>query len=158
MSEKFIVALDQGTTSSRAVLFDSKGQITGIAQKEFKQHFPKSGWVEHDPMDIMSSQLEVFEEVLNAYSVKADQIVAIVITNQRETTVVWEKKTGKPIYNAIVWQDTRTSQFCSELKSEGLEAYVREKTGLVIDSYFSGTKVKWILDSDPDLRLRAEQG
>ena len=158
MSEKFIVALDQGTTSSRAVLFDSKGQITGIAQKEFKQHFPKSGWVEHDPMDFMSSQLEVFEEVLNAYSVKADQIVAIGITNQRETTVVWEKKTGKPIYNAIVWQDTRTSQFCSELKSEGLEAYVREKTGLVIDSYFSGTKVHWLLNNVVGAKEKAENG
>lgn len=158
MSTKFIVALDQGTTSSRAVLFNSEGQIVGIAQKEFEQHFPKPGWVEHDPKEIISSQLEVFEEVLNTHGVDAGQIVAIGITNQRETTVVWEKATGEPIYNAIVWQDTRTSKFCSQLKEEGLEPYVKEKTGLVVDSYFSGTKVNWLLNNVNGAKQKAENG
>jgi glycerol kinase len=158
MSAKFIVALDQGTTSSRAVLFNSEGQIVGIAQKEFEQHFPKPGWVEHNPKEIISSQLEVFEEILEKHSVAPDQIVAIGITNQRETTVVWEKETGEPIYNAIVWQDTRTSKFCSQLKEEGLEPYVKEKTGLVVDSYFSGTKVNWLLDNVVGAKQKAEDG
>ena len=158
MSAKFIVALDQGTTSSRAVLFNTEGQIVGIAQKEFKQHFPKSGWVEHDPKEIISSQIQVFEEVLEKKSVEPKKVVAIGITNQRETTVIWDKNTGEPIYNAIVWQDTRTSEFCSQLKEEGLEGYVKEKTGLVIDSYFSGTKVNWLLNNVDGAKQKAEKG
>ncbi|MFY0651195.1 MAG: glycerol kinase GlpK [Cyclobacteriaceae bacterium] len=158
MSEKYIVALDQGTTSSRSVLFNAQGQICGIAQKEFTQHFPKSGWVEHDPKEILSSQLEVFTAVLKDNSVQPNQVAAIGITNQRETTLVWNKLTGEPVYNAIVWQDTRTSEYCSSLKAEGMEDYVREKTGLVIDSYFSGTKVNWILENVEGASKSAESG
>lgn len=158
MKERFIVALDQGTTSSRAVLFDGAGGLVGIAQKEFNQHFPKPGWVEHDPEDILVSQLEVFEEVLGKFKVSPSQVAAIGITNQRETTVVWEKASGKPVYNAIVWQDTRTSGFCSQLKKEGLSAHVREKTGLVVDSYFSGTKVNWILENVDGAKAKAQNG
>ena len=155
---KYIIALDQGTTSSRAVLFDEKGLIVGIAQQEFSQIFPKPGWVEHDPEEIWSSQLEVLKKVISDNKIAADSIAAIGITNQRETTVVWEKETGKAIYNAIVWQDKRTASICEELKSKGLTDYVRENTGLVIDSYFSGTKIKWILDTIPEARQRAERG
>lgn len=158
MKERFIVALDQGTTSSRAVLFDEGGELKGIAQKEFEQHFPKPGWVEHDPKDILQSQLEVFEEVLSKFEITPSQVAAIGITNQRETTLVWEKSSGKPIYNAIVWQDTRTSGFCTELKKEGLSTHVREKTGLVIDSYFSGTKVHWILENVAGAKEKAQNG
>ncbi|MEQ9285356.1 MAG: glycerol kinase GlpK [Cyclobacteriaceae bacterium] len=158
MKERFIVALDQGTTSSRAVLFDGAGGLVGIAQKEFDQHFPKPGWVEHDPTDILQSQLEVFEEVLGKFKVSPSQVAAIGITNQRETTVVWEKASGKPVYNAIVWQDTRTSGFCSQLKKEGLSAHVKEKTGLVVDSYFSGTKVNWILENVDGAKAKAQNG
>lgn len=158
MKERFIVALDQGTTSSRAVLFDGAGGLVGISQKEFDQHFPKPGWVEHDPTDILQSQLEVFEEVLGKFKVSPSQVAAIGITNQRETTVVWEKASGKPVYNAIVWQDTRTSGFCSQLKKEGLSAHVKEKTGLVVDSYFSGTKVNWILENVDGAKAKAQNG
>ncbi len=144
---KYIIAMDQGTTSSRAVVFDEGGEIIGISQKEFTQHFPESGWVEHDPMEILNSQLEVFENAIVENNINPSDIAAIGITNQRETTVVWNKSTGKPIYNAIVWQDKRTSDLCTTMKEEGLESYVRENTGLVLDSYFSGTKANWILNN-----------
>lgn len=155
---KYIIALDQGTTSSRAVLFDDKGQIRGIAQQEFRQIFPHPGWVEHDPREIFGTQLGVLNRLVQEYKVKADSIVALGITNQRETTVIWDRKTGEPVYNAIVWQDKRTASICEDLKKRGLEQYVRENTGLVIDSYFSATKVKWILDNVPDARHRAVNG
>jgi glycerol kinase len=155
---KYIIALDQGTTSSRAVLFNEKGEIKGIAQQEFQQIFPKSGWVEHDPEEIWSSQSDVLLKVIADNNVDAKSIVAIGITNQRETTVIWDRKTGKPVYNAIVWQDKRTADSCEDLKSKGLIDYVRTNTGLVIDSYFSGTKVKWILDHVEGARQRAEKG
>jgi glycerol kinase len=155
---KYIIALDQGTTSSRAVLFDENGAIKGIAQQEFRQIFPQSGWVEHDPREILSSQLGVLQKLIQENKVVASSVAAIGITNQRETTIVWDKKTGEPIYNAIVWQDKRTASICEQLKATGLENYVRENTGLVIDSYFSGTKIKWILDNVPQARERAQRG
>ena len=155
---KFIIALDQGTTSSRAVLFDEQGAIKGIAQQEFRQIFPKSGWVEHDPEEIWSSQSGVLNKLISDHSVDINSLAAIGITNQRETTVVWDRKTGAPVYNAIVWQDKRTAPICEQLKSKGLTEYVRENTGLVIDSYFSGTKIKWILDNVDGVRKRAENG
>ncbi len=155
---KFIIALDQGTTSSRAVLFDEKGSIKGIAQQEFQQIFPNPGWVEHNPDEIWSTQLGVLQKVIVENGIELNTIVALGITNQRETTVIWDRKTGVPIYNAIVWQDKRTAPTCEELKARGLADYVRENTGLVIDSYFSGTKVKWILDNVEGARQRAERG
>jgi glycerol kinase len=158
MGSKYILALDQGTTSSRAVLFDEQGAIKGIAQQEFRQIFPQSGWVEHDPKEILSTQLAMLQKVLHDHQVDPSQIVAIGITNQRETTVVWDKKTGEPIYNAIVWQDKRTAPICEQLKSKGLEDHVRSTTGLVIDSYFSATKIRWILDNVPQAQQRAEKG
>jgi len=154
----YIVALDQGTTSSRAILFNEKGEIVGIKQKEFTQFFPKSGWVEHDPEEIWTTQFEVFRSLLNELSISPKEITAIGITNQRETTVVWDRDTGEPVYNAIVWQDKRTSEFCEDLKSRGLEEKVRSKTGLVIDSYFSGTKINWILDNVENARAEADKG
>ena len=154
----YIVALDQGTTSSRAILFNEKGEIVGIKQKEFTQYFPKSGWVEHDAEEIWATQSEVLRALLNDLSVNPNEVTAIGITNQRETTVVWDRKTGEPVHRAIVWQDKRTSEFCDELKAKGLEETVRSKTGLVIDSYFSGTKVKWILDHVEGAQERAEKG
>ncbi|MGH2623187.1 MAG: FGGY family carbohydrate kinase, partial [Sphingobacterium sp.] len=147
--KEFIIALDQGTTSSRAILFNKKGEIVNISQKEFKQIYPKSGWVEHDPQEIWSSQLAVFTETLAKSKSKLDSIKAIGITNQRETTVLWNKRTGDPIYNAIVWQDRRTADYCAELIAQGHLEKVQEKTGLLIDSYFSATKIKWILDNVP---------
>ncbi len=158
MSKKYVLALDQGTTSSRAILFDQSGKAVGVAQKEFTQIYPKAGWVEHDPMEIWGTQSGVAREALEKMGVRPDEIAAIGITNQRETTIVWEKATGKPIYNAIVWQCRRTAGICDDLKARGLEAYVRENTGLVIDAYFSGTKVKWILDNVEGARARAEKG
>lgn len=158
MDKKYIIALDQGTTSSRAVLIDETGAIVGIEQQEFTQIFPQSGWVEHDPNEIWSTQLGVLNRVLQENKIAAKSIVAIGITNQRETTVVWDKKTGEPVYNAIVWQDKRTASICEELKAKGLADYVRENTGLVIDSYFSGTKIKWILDNISGAREKAERG
>lgn len=158
MSSKFIIALDQGTTSSRAVLFDSNGAIKGIAQQEFRQIFPQSGWVEHDPKEILSTQLGTLHKLISDNSVDISSIAAIGITNQRETAIVWDKKTGEPVYNAIVWQDKRTASICEDLKAKGLEPYIRQNTGLVIDSYFSGTKVKWILDNVPGTRERASRG
>jgi glycerol kinase len=158
MASKFVIALDQGTTSSRSVLFDEQGTIRGIAQQEFRQIFPQSGWVEHDPKEILNTQMGTLNRLIEDHNVDLSTIAAIGITNQRETTIVWDKKTGEPVYNAIVWQDKRTAPICEDLKSRGLEQYIRENTGLVIDSYFSGTKVKWILDNVPGVRERAEQG
>lgn len=152
------MALDQGTTSSRAILFDHSGNITRIAQKELTQIYPKTGWVEHDPMEIWGTQSGVAREVLETAGIRPEQIAAIGITNQRETTVVWNKNTGKPIYNAIVWQSRQTADICTDLKNKGLEEYVRQNTGLVIDAYFSGTKVKWILDNVEGAREEAEKG
>jgi len=155
---RYIIALDQGTTSSRAILFDEAGGIVSIAQQEFTQIFPKSGWVEHSPNEILNSQLGVLQKLISDKQLKANEIAAIGITNQRETTIIWDKKTGEPVYNAIVWQDKRTAFICEELKSKGLEDYVRQSTGLIIDSYFSGTKIKWILDNVPGAKARAQKG
>lgn len=156
--EKYIIALDQGTTSSRAVLFSATGEIKGIAQKEFRQIFPQSGWVEHDPMEILNTQLGVLESLITDHKLDPKAIMAIGITNQRETTVVWDKATGQPVYNAIVWQDKRTASICEEMVSMGLGTYVREQTGLVIDSYFSATKIKWMLDNVPQAKEKATRG
>lgn len=156
--EKFILALDQGTTSSRALIIDQKGKIKGVAQKEFPQIFPKEGWVEHNPNEIWSSQASVIAEVVSELGINGKNIAGIGITNQRETTIVWDRKTGEPVYNAIVWQDRRTSKFCDSLKNKGLEPKIREKTGLVIDAYFSGTKINWILNNVKDARKRAKNG
>ncbi len=156
--KKYIIALDQGTTSSRTIIFDKEQNIVTVAQKEFTQFYPKQGWVEHNPMEIWSSQYGVLNEAMAKAGVKADEVAAIGITNQRETTVVWDKKTGEPVYNAIVWQCRRTSGICDELKAKGLGDYVRETTGLQIDAYFSGTKIKWILDNVEGVRARAEAG
>ncbi|HNP97068.1 MAG TPA: FGGY family carbohydrate kinase, partial [Cyclobacteriaceae bacterium] len=155
---KYIIALDQGTTSSRAVLLDEKAKIVAIAQQEFTQIFPQSGWVEHDAKEILSTQLAMLTRVIKENNISAKDIAAIGITNQRETTVVWDKKTGEPIYNAIVWQDKRTASFCEKLKAKGLETYVRDNTGLVIDSYFSGTKINWILNNVSGAKDRAAKG
>ncbi|MGN6619061.1 MAG: FGGY family carbohydrate kinase, partial [Ilyomonas sp.] len=154
----YILALDQGTTSSRAIIFEKSGNIVSIAQKEFTQIFPQPGWVEHNPSEIWSSQATVMAEVVVKAGLKPENIAAIGITNQRETALVWNKETGKPIYNAIVWQDRRTAEFCDELKKQGLENTIREKTGLIIDAYFSATKVKWILDNVEGAREMAEKG
>ncbi len=156
--EKYILSLDQGTTSSRAVAFDKYGKIAAKSQKEFNQIYPDSGWVEHDPMEILYSQFNSITQLFAQSDIEPSQIAAIGITNQRETTIVWDKNTGKPIYNAIVWQCRRTAKMCEELKSRGLEDYVKEKTGLLIDAYFSGTKIKWILDNVPGARESAEKG
>jgi glycerol kinase len=156
--EQFILALDQGTTSSRALLFDHNGNIRSVAQKEFTQIFPKPGWVEHDPGEIWSSQVAVAAEAISKLSINGTYLAGIGITNQRETTIVWDRKTGEPVYNAIVWQDRRTSELCDELKDKGLADMIREKTGLVVDAYFSGTKIKWILDNVDGARQRAERG
>ncbi len=155
---KFILSFDQGTTSSRAILFDHAGQIHGVAQKEFTQHFPKPGWVEHDAMEIWSTQIGVASEAISHQNLALTDIAAIGITNQRETTVVWNNKTGLPIYNAIVWQDRRTADFCDSLKAAGKAAMIQEKTGLVIDAYFSGSKIKWILDNVAGARDLAAKG
>ncbi|NLV77333.1 MAG: glycerol kinase GlpK [Tissierellia bacterium] len=152
------MALDQGTTSSRAIIFNHEGEIVQVAQKEFTQYYPKPGWVEHDPMEIWGTQSGVLREVLETAGIRPQEIAAIGITNQRETTVVWDKNTGRPIYNAIVWQCRRTANICDELKAKGLEDYIRENTGLVIDAYFSGTKIKWILDNIEGAREKAEKG
>ncbi|AFL84287.1 glycerol kinase [Belliella baltica DSM 15883] len=155
---QYILSLDQGTTSSRAIVFDKKGQIISVAQKDFKQHFPKSGWVEHDPQEIWATQSAVMIESLANEGIKASEIAAIGITNQRETTVVWDRKTGKPLNNAIVWQDRRTSAYCDELRAEGKAEVIAKKTGLILDAYFSATKIKWILDNVEGARERAEKG
>ena len=158
MEKKYIVALDQGTTSSRAVVFDSDQKIVGVAQKEFTQIYPKEGWVEHDPMEIWSSQSGTLAEVIAKEGISQHDIIGIGITNQRETTIVWEKSTGKPIYNAIVWQCRRTSEICDELKEKGSEKLIKDKTGLILDAYFSATKIKWILDNVEGAREKAENG
>ena len=154
----YILALDQGTTSSRAILFDHKGNIKGISQKEFRQIFPKAGWVEHDAMDIWATQSGVCREVLERNFVRPTEVKAIGITNQRETTIIWEKSTGKPVYNAIVWQCRRTAEICEKLREDGYENLIFEKTGLKLDAYFSATKIKWILDNVEGARERAERG
>ena len=156
--EKYMMALDQGTTSSRCILFDRKGNICSVAQKEFEQHYPKPGWVEHDPMEIWASQVSVLSEAMNKIAALPEQIHAIGITNQRETTVIWDKKTGRPIYPAIVWQCRRTSERIDRLRSDGMTQKIREKTGLVPDAYFSATKIEWILDQVPGARKRAQEG
>lgn len=158
MSSRYIIALDQGTTSSRAVLFDEEGQIQAIKQKEFTQIFPKPGWVEHDPEEIWKSQLEVLTSLINEHHISASEIVSLGITNQRETAIVWDKISGEPVYNAIVWQDKRTANICEELKNRDLEGYIRQNTGLVVDSYFSATKVQWILENVEGARERAARG
>ena len=154
----YVLALDQGTTSSRAILFDRAGSIKAVAQKEFEQHFPKPGWVEHDPEEIWSSQVGVAIEALTRAGLKPRDVAGIGITNQRETTVVWDRRTGRPVHNAIVWQDRRTAGFCDQLREAGHEDAIREKTGLLIDAYFSGTKVRWILDHVDGARADAEAG
>lgn len=155
---QYILSLDQGTTSSRAIIFDKKGNVISVAQKEFKQIFPQSGWVEHDALEIWSSQAGVAAEATVKANINGKNLAAIGITNQRETVVVWNKNTGKPVYNAIVWQDRRTAEYCDELKQAGKESLIRDKTGLIIDAYFSATKVRWILDNVPGARELAESG
>ena len=154
----FMLALDQGTTSSRAILFRQDGQVERLAQKEFTQHYPQPGWVEHDPTDIWSTQSGVANEVLAAANISAQDVAAIGITNQRETTIVWHKQTGKPIHNAIVWQDRRTAKFIDQLKEDGLTKTFQSKTGLVLDAYFSGSKIRWLLDNVEGARKQAEAG
>ena len=158
LTRKYILALDQGTTSSRAILFDKQGKIHGMAQKEFKQYYPQEAWVEHDPMEIWGTQSGVIREVMDSASVTPNEIAAIGITNQRETTIVWDRKTGRPVYNAIVWQCRRTAGYCEDLKDRGLSDYVKKNTGLLIDAYFSGTKIQWILDNVEGAREKAENG
>lgn len=156
--DKFVLALDQGTTSSRAIVFNKKGQIITTVQKEFEQYFPKPGWVEHDAEEIWQSQLEVTRAAIKAAGIQSSQIVSIGITNQRETTVLWDRKTGKHVYNAIVWQCRRTSEMCKIIGETGIKNIIKDKTGLLLDAYFSGTKVKWLLDNVPGLNERAQKG
>ena len=155
---KYVMALDAGTTSNRCILFNKKGETISSAQKEFTQYFPKPGWVEHDANEIWSNQLGVAVEAMQKAGADAEDIAAIGITNQRETVIVWDRETGEPICHAIVWQCRRTSDYCDSLKAKGLTEKFRRKTGLVIDAYFSGTKIKWILDNIPEARKRAENG
>lgn len=157
-TQKYILALDQGTSSSRAIVFDRSGSIRSVAQKEFPQIFPHSGWVEHDPHQIWASQASVIAEAISTIDINGKNIEAIGITNQRETTIVWDRDTDEPVYNAIVWQDRRTSEYCDKVKADGMTDRIREKTGLIIDAYFSATKIKWILDNVPGARKRAEEG
>ena len=156
--DKYILALDQGTSSSRAIVFDGHGNTKAVSQKEFTQIFPKPGWVEHNPMEIWSSQASVIAEAITSIGINGLDIAAIGITNQRETTIVWDAETGEPVYNAIVWQDRRTSEYCDSLKAQGLTDMIRSKTGLIIDAYFSATKVRWILDNVPGARQKAQEG
>jgi glycerol kinase len=156
--KKYILSLDAGTTSNRAILFDHSGKILNTSQREFKQIFPKPGWVEHDPVEIWTTQKYVATDVIARQGIKADEIAAVGITNQRETTIVWDRDTGFPVYNAIVWQDRRTGAFCDQLKKDGHDQLIREKTGLVVDAYFSGSKIRWILDNVSGARAKAEQG
>ncbi len=156
--EKFIVGLDQGTTSSRAVIFNKKVEKIATAQREFQQYFPKPGWVEHNPEDIFISQLSVMKEAVMKADLSPDQIEAVGITNQRETVIIWDKNTGKPVYNAIVWQCRRTADIADKLIADGMGDMIRRKTGLIPDSYFSGTNIKWLLDNFPGLRARSEKG
>lgn len=156
--EQYILALDQGTSSSRAIVFDSKGTPVSVSQKEFTQFFPQPGWVEHNPMEIWSSEAAVIAESISAIDINGKNIAAIGITNQRETTIVWDAETGTPVYNAIVWQDRRTSEYCDSLKAQGLTEMIRSKTGLIVDAYFSATKIRWILENVPGARQKAEEG
>lgn len=156
--DQYILALDQGTSSSRAIVFDRKGTPVAVSQKEFTQYFPQPGWVEHNPMEIWSSQASVIAEAISSIGLNGKNLAAIGITNQRETTIVWDAKTGAPVYNAIVWQDRRTSEYCDSLKDQGLTDFIRSKTGLIIDAYFSATKIRWILENVPGARSRAEAG
>ena len=156
--EKYILSLDQGTSSSRAIVFDAAGKVCSVAQHEFPQIFPRSGWVEHDPHHIWSSQASVIAEAISEININGKNIAAIGITNQRETTIVWDAETGEPVYNAIVWQDRRTSELCDRLRGDGLEDWIRQKTGLIVDAYFSATKIKWILDNVQGARKKAEDG
>lgn len=158
MEKKYILALDQGTSSSRAIVFDHEGRSCAVSQKEFTQYFPKPGWVEHDPMEIWSSEASVIAEAITKIGINGKNIAGIGITNQRETTIVWDAETSEPVYNAIVWQDRRTSEYCDSLKAQGLTDRIREKTGLIIDAYFSGTKIRWILENVPGAREKAEKG
>ncbi|KAF2958337.1 glycerol kinase [Thermotoga sp. Ku-13t] len=158
MEKRYVLALDQGTTSSRAILFDSQGNMVGMVNQEFPQIYPRPGWVEHDPYDILESQVSVVKKLLRNLNVEPQQIAAIGITNQRETTIVWDKKTGKPVYNAIVWQCRRTAGMCDEIKAQGLTDVIRSKTGLVVDAYFSATKIQWILKNVPGMMEKAKRG
>ena len=158
MAEKYILSLDQGTTSSRAVIYDHGGNICSVAQKEFKQLFPKPGWVEHDPVEIWSSQMAVASEAIAKMGIIPKSLLTIGISNQRETTIVWDKSTGQPVYNAIVWQDRRTAGYCDKLIKSGKAEFIKQKTGLEVDAYFSATKIKWILDNVPDARRKANNG
>ena len=158
MNQQYILSLDQGTTSSRAIIYNERGEICSIAQKEYKQIYPQPGWVEHNPMDIWSSQIGVASEVIAKFGIQPEDIAAIGITNQRETTIIWDRATGKPVYNAIVWQDHRTAEICDELKKGGYSELVKQKTGLEIDAYFSATKIKWILDNVRGVKRRAKKG
>ena len=156
--KQYVLTLDQGTTSSRAILFDHSGEIASIAQKEFQQYYPEPGWVEHDAMEIWSSQASVITEAMSKGHFETSQLATIGITNQRETTVIWNRETGKPIYNAIVWQDRRTASYCDELKAQGLSPFIQEKTGLILDSYFSATKIRWVLENVEGARELANEG
>ena len=159
MKEKFVLALDQGTTSSRAIVFDKKGSIIAKAQNEFEQIYPKAGWVEHDPLNILYSQLNSITTVLRSGAFKAEDIAGIGITNQRETTILWDRTTGKPVYNAIVWQCRRTAELCEKIKEDAeLCDYIKAHTGLIVDAYFSATKIKWIIDNVPGVKALAEAG
>ena len=151
---KYIIALDQGTTNSRALLIDENGNLLGIQQKEFKQIFPKPGWVEHNPLEILDSQIEVFESLLSIHNISPENIISIGITNQRETVILWDKDTGNPLYNAIVWQDKRTANICEKIKQDNLEDYIKKTTGLIVDSYFSATKIKWIIDNVKEVKSK----
>ena len=153
---KYILSIDAGTSSSRAVLINKKGEIIGISQHEFKQYYPKNGWVEHDPIEIWNTQLKAIKDVLIKNQISANQIHSIGITNQRETSVVWDLDTGIPVYNAIVWQDRRTKEYCQQLKNENLETFFTNKTGLLLDPYFSGTKIRWIFENNPKLYHQAK--
>src|SRR5699024_1483151 len=153
--EQFILALDQGTTSSRAIVFDHDGNIKAVAQKEFQQYFPQPGWVEHDATEIWSTQAGVAAEAITHATIDGSQIAGIGITNQRETTIIWDRETGKPVYKAIVWQDRRTADFCDQLRNDGAAEQIKEKTGLILDAYFSATKIRWILDNVDGVREKA---
>src|SRR5437868_7571338 len=155
---RHVLALDQGTTSSRAIVFDEEGRAVATAQREFEQHYPQPGWVEHDPKEIYSTQRETAREAVRKSNVPLKQLMAVGITNQRETTLLWDRQSGEPLHQAIVWQDRRTAAMCEELRAVGAESLVRERTGLVIDPYFSGTKIAWLLDNVPGARARAERG
>ena len=158
MTKTYVMALDEGTSSARAILFDRAGNIAALAQREFRQIYPQPGWVEHDAVEIWNTQLAVAREAMAEIGATHDQIAAIGITNQRETSLVWDRKTGVPLHHALVWQDRRSAGVCDALKARGLEPYVKENTGLVIDAYFSGTKLAWVLDTVPGARARAEAG